>query len=307
MFFKRIASLTIFLSIFAILLSCSQKVQTPASSTEKPPTHLGTSVKTTPTLALPTPTQIPIAAKVNGEGILLSIYEAELLQYQAADPVSGSKLSPADQKKMVIDDLVTLQLLAQAASQAGFTIEESALDGRISQLVKDAGGDQAFADWLKKNGYSPDSFRSALKLSVTAAWQREKIAEGVSKTASQVHARQIFVLDANQADQIYQKLQSGADFATLVKQYDPLTSGELGWFPMGYLTQPQVESAAFALKPGEFSPVIHSSIGYHIIQVVEKDANHVLSSQALLLVQHQAVKEWLDNQLKQARIELLLP
>ncbi len=44
------------------------------------------------------------------------------------------------------------------------------------------------------------------------------------------------------------QLQAGADFATLAYRYDPLTGGDLGWFPRGVLTQPAVEEAAFSLQ-----------------------------------------------------------
>jgi peptidyl-prolyl cis-trans isomerase C len=255
----------------------------------------------------PTPTQGPLAAKVNGEGIPLAVFEASLKSYQAAQVELGQKSSPEDQHKAVLDDLVDQVLLTQAAAQAGHQVDDAALQGRLTQLASEAGGDQALADWQNKNGYTSDSFKAALLIQMTAAWERDQIVSAVPTTADQVHARQILVFDATLADTIEQKLVSGSDFATLALQYDPQTGGDLGWFPRGYLTQPEVETAAFALDTGKYSQVIHSKIGYHIIQVIERDQKHALSPDALQLFQHQALQKWLDDQRAKAQIVVVSP
>lgn len=257
----------------------------------------------------PTPTEGPLAAKVNGEGIPLAVFDASLKDYQAAQVELGQKSTPdpTQQKKAVLDDLVDQVLLAQAAIQAGHSVDDAAVQARLAQLSAEAGGDQALADWQNKNGYTADSFKAALKIQMTAAWQRNQIISAVPTTADQVHARQILVFSASLADSIEQKLVSGSDFATLALQYDPQTGGDLGWFPKGYLTQPEVEAAAFSLEAGKFSQVIHSKIGYHIILVIERDAKHTLSPDALQIFQHQALQKWLDDQRSKAQIVVVAP
>jgi peptidyl-prolyl cis-trans isomerase C len=89
--------------------------------------------------------------------------------------------------------------------------------------------------------------------------------------------------------------------------YDELTGGELGWFPRGYLLQPDVEAAAFSLEAGNYSGVIGTSYGYHIIEVVEKEADHLLSPDALHFVQHETFNAWLEERRAQSTIELSLP
>jgi len=248
----------------------------------------------------------PLAVKVNGEGILLSEFEASLKQYQAAQDEAGIKSSTADQQKVVLDDLINQLLMAQAAREGGYKIDDAAIEARLVIMVTQAGGSIGMTEWLNKNGYTADTFRVALARSMALAWERNQILAGVPVTAEEVHAKQILVTSETQANQIYQKLQSGADFATLAKQYDPLTSGDLGWFPRGYLTQPEVEDAAFSLETGKFSQVIHSKIGFHIIQVIERDPKHPLSPDALQKAQHQALSDWLKNRRSQAQIEILV-
>jgi len=279
---------------------CTQVVKTSGTAVK---TITGPTQTVTPGATLaPTPTEGPLAAKVNGKGIPLAVFEASLKSYQAAQVELGQKSTPEDQHKAVLDDLVDQVLLAQAATQAGYQVDDAALQDRLTQLASEAGGDQALADWQNKNGYTSDSFKATLNIQMTAAWERYQIVSAVPTTADQVHARQILVFDATLADTIEQKLVSGSDFATLALQYDPQTGGDLGWFPRGYLTQPEVETAAFTLDTGKYSQVIHSKIGYHIIQVIERDQKHALSPDALQLFQHQALQKWLDDQRAKAQI-----
>lgn len=78
------------------------------------------------------------------------------------------------------------------------------------------------------------------------------------------------------ADELLARVKSGESFSGLARQYskDPGSAakgGELGWFGKGVMV-PEFEDAAFALKPGQVSPVIKTNYGYHIIKCEEKDA-----------------------------------
>lgn len=260
----------------------------------------------TPTLE-PTPTEEPMAARVNGEGILLSEYQAELQRYQAALQANGETFDQASASKEVIDELVNQTLLAQAAAAQNYSVDDATLQSRIDKLTGEAGGEDALNTWMSQNYYTADSFRQALKREIAATWMRNQIITAVPTTAEQVHARQILVQSQSEADSILAQLQAGTAFDTLAYQYDELTGGELGWFPRGYLLQPDVENAAFSLEAGAYSAVISTSNGYHIIEVIEKDPQHTLSPDALLFVQRQALGKWLEQQRSQAKIEITIP
>ena len=116
-------------------------------------------------------------------------------------------------------------------------------------------------------------FARAYHLDLEATWMRNIILAQVPARAEQIHARQILVQNKALADELYQRLQAGADFATMAWGYDPLTGGELSWFPRNYLVLKNVEDAVFALQPGEFTPIIQTAYGYQIVQVVEREAD----------------------------------
>lgn len=93
-------------------------------------------------------------------------------------------------------------------------------------------------------------------------------------------------------------------FNTLAAQYDPNARGDLGWFPKGYLLDPNVEQAAFSLPVGQTSDVIQTGVGFDIIKVLAHDPQHPLSPDAYLAMQDQALKSWVAQQRAQAKIVL---
>lgn len=264
-------------------------------------------------LALPTETQNPthtpppMAIQVNGMGVWLEDYLAELQRYQLGLQEMGLEEDEQTQKKNVQDDLIAQLLLAGAARQSGFDLDDAQLQERIDQIIERTGGKDKYDRWLTNHLFNEESFRRMLRLAVLAAWQRDQIAAAVPNTIEQVHVLQIRVSSGNEAAAIYQRLQTGADFATVAKEYDPLGSGDLGWFPRGYLTMPEVEAAAFQLAQGKYSQVIESSIGYHIVYVLARDLNHPLSPDAYSVLQHQALIDWVNEERKTADIVISAP
>jgi len=300
---KNLAAYLILAALTLSISACSSN--TPAASTSPvSPTAVASLTANAPTEppATPTPTPEPLALRVNGQGIPQAVYEEELKRLQDTTPTS----TPEEQRQKVLDNLVDQALLAQAAEKSGFTIDDATLQTHLSQLIEKTGGDATFTEWQTRNHYTAESFSAALRESLLAAHQRDEIINSVPESIEQIQARQILVFSEEIANQIYQKLQSGADFATLAKQYDSITGGELSWFPKGYLTQPEVETAAFSIQPGEYTPVVKSSIGYHIVQVISRE-EHPLTPDARLTLQHSALSSWLEEQRKQSTIETLLP
>ncbi|HTX78810.1 MAG TPA: peptidylprolyl isomerase [Longilinea sp.] len=255
----------------------------------------------------PTATPEPLAASVNGEGITLAEYQSELQRFQGAVTGTATPVPDDQAKTQVLDDLIDQTLLEQGARKDGYTADDATLQQHIDALVEQLGSAQALTDWEMANFYTDQSFKQALRRQIAAAWERDKIVALVPTTADQVHARQILVLSSSLASQIYNQLKAGADFATLAYVYDPLTGGDLGWFPKGYLTQSAVEDAAFSLQPGQYSEVLQTDFGYQIIYVIERDANHSLSADALQVLQHQALQNWLQQQRSAAQVETLVP
>lgn len=129
---------------------------------------------------------------------------------------------------------------------------------------------------------------------VNAAFERAR--PELQKRPATISFRQIIIApkpspaaDARaraKAESLLVDLQHGANFEELAKResMDPGTKnvgGDLGWNRRGSGLVPEFEAVMFSLRPGELSPVIKTSFGYHIIRVdrvqpAEVKARHIL-------------------------------
>jgi len=229
-------------------------------------------------------------------------------QFLEAQEEFGNLLEPGETAQdKVMQALFNRVLLAQAARSSGFILDPSMVDARFAQITEEAGGSETLASWLENNGYTIESFRIDLALEIEAAWQREQITSSVPETAEQVKARQVLFYDSFLASRAYNQLQAGVPFDTIVENNDPQKLGYLDWFPRGYLFYPQLEEVAFSLQPGEYSEVIETVIGYHILQVLDVDPGRPLSTDARLTMQIRVLEDWLAQQRAQSQIEIYLP
>jgi peptidyl-prolyl cis-trans isomerase C len=275
-----------------------------ACASLSPPVATPTPALPTQTPIPPTPTPPPLAAIVNDEWITEAEFQAEVDRYRAAGVALEIDPGTDEAAQVVLDDLIAQVLLAQAAREAGFEITEADLETRLEALASEIGGVDALATWQSENGYTDESFRSTLKRASEAAWMRDKIITGVPGTAEQVHARQILLYNEDTARKVADQLDAGASFADLAVLYDPNAGGELGWFPRAYLLEPALEEAAFSLEAGQYSDVIETEIGYHILLVLERDPEHQLSPDAYLVMQAKALQDWLSQKRTESDIVL---
>lgn len=93
------------------------------------------------------------------------------------------------------------------------------------------------------------------------------------KYGAQVKASHILVDTEEKAREVLDKLNNGADFAEVAKEYSTGPSGknggDLGYFEKGDMV-PEFAEAAFSLKVGEISKPVKTKFGYHIIKVFDK-------------------------------------
>lgn len=270
---------------------------------------LGTS--STPTLELPTSTPLPptatpppSVATVNGEYITIAEFQSELERYKAAQTALGLSFTDEDAGKAVLEDLIAQVLLSQAARAANFTLTEADLQSRIDALAAQLGSADALSQWQSAHGYDDASFRFALKRSIEAAWMRDKIIADVPTVVEQIHVRQILTYNEVDARAALDEIKAGADFDEKAAFFDPVTFGELGWVPRGYLLDPLADEALFALQPGMYTDVIATDAGFHIFKAVER-GEHPLTPDALLTVQELAVHTWLTEQRAKSEITLI--
>lgn len=288
-----------------LLVLCLAACNSPAQTEVVP----DASQTPSPIPATVTPTSEPVAARVNGEPITLRDYQSELQRYEAAMAELGIELATLpDYRAEVLQRLIERKLLAQAALVLGPEPSDAELQQRYDNLVEQRGGSQGMLDWLNSVGYAPDEFRSTLREELLAARMIDVISEGIASDVDQVHARHILVATEAEAQEMLDLLESGAEFDYLAGVYSLDNStrpggGDLGWFPRGTLTVPELETAAFDLQPGEISGIVHTTLGYHVLQVLERE-RRPLAGNDLIDYREAAVDRWLTDQQQAAAIEI---
>jgi hypothetical protein len=108
----------------------------------------------------------------------------------------------------------------------------------------------------------------------------EKTTENSTQTNSseetlkgEIRASHILVDTEEEAQEAYDLIKNGTDFAELAKNISKCPSaskgGDLGWFGKGKMVA-EFEKAAFSLDVGEISEPVETEFGWHIIEVTGK-------------------------------------
>lgn len=281
-----------------------------------PQTASATPVESTPTLVtvIPSPTSDrPLAARVNGQPIYLADYERELERYETSLPAEGTTSSSAEGQEgltqaQVLDMMIEKALIEQAAAEIGVSVSDAQVDAEVGKMIDWSGGEEAFQAKLGEWGYSYEEFRQETRLELIGMEMTERVVDAVPTRTQHVRARHILVGTLQEARRIRAQFDAGKGFTALAKAYSQDTStresgGDLGFFPRGILVAPEVEEAAFALQPGQVSEVITSSLGYHIVQVVEREPERPVSPENLRILKKQAVQKWTDGLWARAEVE----
>jgi len=189
-----------------------------------------------------------------------------------------------------LDQFATQQVLLQEAQARDITAPEAEVEAQIAQAREGAGAN--FEQALSAAGYENEAalreyIRESLVLQRTVEALEGEVAVADAEVRQfynqnreqfsqpeQVCARHILLADQAKADEIYQRLQDGGNFAELARNNstDPGSKengGDLGCLTTGQ-TVPTFEEAAFAAEVGETTAPVQSEFGFHIIRVYEK-------------------------------------
>lgn len=293
--------------VISILSACT----IPGVDATPPPT--ANLISETPTvMADPTTTPEPVAALINDVPIPLAAYERQVIRYEADMAAAGqdpslSEEQTAQDRAWVLEIMIDQVLIEQAALQAGVTVGDADVESAITSLKTDI-GQEAFDAWLSNEGFTLDEMREKLRSEMITTQMVNKIAETVPLRVEHIQARHILASTDEEAQLLLGRLQAGEDFAELARTYSQDlstrdTGGDLGYFPQGVLISPEVEAAAFALQPGQIGPVVQSTLGYHIVQVIERVPDMEITADNVYLLRDKAVREWVAGLRASANIQ----
>ncbi len=248
----------------------------------------------------------------------MEAYQRELRRYLLAEPGGPAPDSPewlelaAQLKDTVLNALIEQALIQQEAAAASLAITSQQIDAEVAALVSIRGGREQFDTWLAASQQTEQDVREMVQRELTANAMRDRIVSQLPRTAEYVRAYHIVVVKEIEAQDIQASLDNGAQFTALAqsKSIDNSTrpdGGDLGWFTRGAgaVLWTEVEDAAFALQPGQVSPIVQSPVGFHLIKVVDRQTR-ALTAEDTSIFQQVALQRWLEKLKENARIEKFL-
>lgn len=253
-------------------------------------------------------------------------------------------------REQTLQGLVDSDLLADKADDLGIKVGDDQVRAMVEQIKKENNfaTDADFEKALKASvGIGLDEFikrqkQSSLQQQVLGREVYSKIAVEDSELQayydahlsdyaqpSRFRVRELVIAkgataadtDAARATmaEVQKQLQGGAKFEDLVKADSTAaskdTGGDLGWMAKGLL-QPQMEQAAWALKPGEVTPLLETDKDLILLQLIAKeDDRHTplaeVKDKILEKVQEpkakNAVERYLQDLRTRANIRYMVP
>jgi peptidyl-prolyl cis-trans isomerase C len=200
------------------------------------------------------------------EDVIAKVGDAEITEADIAFAAQdlGQELQrfpPAQWRQLLLDVVVDMELLAQAARKDG--LDQDPDFKKQLEFLELRALRNAYLAQIVNGGITEDD--------VQAAYDKQFADfEG----PEEINARHILVKEKAEAEAIIKELEGGADFAELAKEKSTGPSGpgggDLGYFAKGQMVKP-FEDAVLVLKPGEITKEpVETQFGWHVIKLEDK-------------------------------------
>lgn len=287
-----------------------------------------------------------ILATVDGDPITL--YELSQYRQQSVQDQQLGRLGDSD----LLEALITDKIVDLEAEAKGIAVRKDDVDRYIAQVKeRNKIDEEQLVQALKQQGMTLDTYRAQVRRELVRQQLINREIRGkVNVTPEEVEryyiahrdeytspggyelAQILFKLptDASnsemvavraKADEVYQQIQDGADFAEMAKRYsdDPGSAkdgGVLGWFKPGQMVE-SLDKEALKLKTGEVSKPVRGPGGLHILKVVARrdegsdtpsaEASDEIKQKLYADALDSRFKEWLQTDLRKHHHVEILP
>jgi parvulin-like peptidyl-prolyl isomerase len=255
-----------------------------------------------------------IAAVVNGSIITMSEIDLLLGMGNAPVIKSLGSINTQEnqeqRKKTVLDQLINDRLLVQEAEKLDIKVSKEEIDQHVREIIQENNWDEeSFAQAVHMLGftditaYREHASRELLKGKIVKIKVASKVKVSDQEAEEEfqkqyrdgeeelVKASHIFIKTPNPAtlQQINEARNRAEKALEMIdagkKTFDELAAeisedssakrgGDIGYFGKGTL-EPTFEKVAFAMKKGETSGIVQTSLGFHIIKVTDKKTEKI--------------------------------
>jgi peptidyl-prolyl cis-trans isomerase C len=233
-------------------------------------------------------------------------------------------------KARICEDFLVQTLSEEWAKEHGLLVRAEELDEQIRQIQKSYPDDLAFQQALAEEGISFKTWRDRLQNSLLQKLVAKKVTDSVVTPTEleaqayynehkvqfslreEAQVRQILVATESDAKTIDSELKRGRRMAELAKKYSISPEGPqgglVGWIEKGLS---DVFEPAFHMKVGQRSPVVKSSFGYHIFELIARRPSRIKTyaeskSDVRRIIMEKNEQSlylaWLEEQTRKARV-----
>ncbi|GAB4243941.1 MAG: peptidylprolyl isomerase [Acidobacteriota bacterium] len=274
-----------------------------------------------------------VVAAVNESSISREELISRVESIRAQMNLPGGAL-PLSIYRSVLDELINIELLYQAAQQAGLAASDEEVEADLADLKSRFPNAEAFEQELAAESMTVDQLKAILRKDLSVQkFVEQKLASAAQvsdadvrsfydehqaefRQPEQVRLRHILLrvpqdatpeqrraVRARLLELRKQIVDGGADFGALAREHseDPGSKAQGGELVVGRgQTVEAFESAVFALGVGEVSDVVETPYGLHLVKVEEKIPARTVSFEELA----PRIREYLERDKTRAQVEL---
>jgi parvulin-like peptidyl-prolyl isomerase len=284
---------------------------------------------------------------VKGDGFTIKRSELDQVVSSAkANAAAQGQQLPAGFEAGVLDQLISIHLLLQKATDEDRAAGKTEADVQYAALIKRFGSQAAFQRQLLAVGMTENELRAKaaeegtakaalkrlLKVTVSDSELRDYYTNHPAdfEVPETVRVQHILLMTVDpstrpptplstnavamkrqQIDALLKRARSGEDFGALARQYseDPGSKengGELPEFPRGQMLA-EFEATAFSLTNNQISDVVTTPVGFHIIKLLNKKPAHTLTLAEKSASTNLTIADELRDALAERKIRKLTP
>jgi len=190
----------------------------------------------------------------------------------------------------LVNRIIDNYLIMEFGKEKGIKVSDNELESAVQDIKKDY-PEKVFQELLLKRYIDFENWKEGLRQQLLIEKIIAKASESITpvsssetkryfdshqnefKHAQMVKLRQIVTSTRDEAEKIAGLLATGQDMEELARKYSKApeaeNGGEVGWVSKGELEE-YIEGVIFSLPVGKTSPVIKTTYGYHIFEVLSK-------------------------------------
>ncbi|MCG2721574.1 MAG: peptidyl-prolyl cis-trans isomerase [Thermodesulfovibrionales bacterium] len=251
-------------------------------------------------LAIPVYAEETVVAVVNGTKLTMKELEGQV--DRLIPRMTFHKNVPEEKRKnfykQALDEIINRELLYQDALAVGMKPDKDKVNAQSEKIRQRFKSEEEYKAALEKEGIKEETIRFQIeKEQLVQQLNEKKVVEASRVTEEQlknyydkntaqfkqpesVKLKIITTKDEQKAKDIQEKIKAGDDFGEIAYNFSEdsyrVKSGDIGYIHKGRML-PDIETAAFKLKTGEVSDLIHTEDSWFLIKVEDKKPDQQLS------------------------------